>query len=82
VDQIGGAELLSNVGTELTYRLPMDGSAGFPRMMAHIEDNKDALGIVSYGIGVTTMEEVFLRVAVDSASHSDTKARSTRRGMP
>ena len=35
-----------------------------------VEQNKEALGIVSYGIGVTTMEEVFLRVAEEGSHHA------------
>ena len=87
VSTVPGAELLSNVGTELSFRLPMHESGKFPAMLqavsphlhfshhAHslavrrlcgwlqLDAQLKPLGLISYGIGVTTMEEVFLRVA-------------------
>jgi len=66
------------VGTEISFRLPMASSSAFESMFREIEGcmkkpvsnmelscngNKDNLGIESYGISVTTLEEVFLRVA-------------------
>ena len=66
------------VGTEISFRLPLASSSAFEGMFREIEGcmkkpvlnmelsgsgNKDSLGIESYGISVTTLEEVFLRVA-------------------
>jgi ATP-binding cassette, subfamily A (ABC1), member 3 len=94
VKSIDGAELLSNVGTELSFRLPMHESNKLPTMLGtvrlllasppirmhplftdciyqfcwhQLDQRLPELGIVSYGIGVTTMEEVFLRVAEEGA---------------
>ncbi len=36
VKTIPGAELISNVGTELAFRLPMDQSAAFPTMLHQV----------------------------------------------
>jgi hypothetical protein len=55
-------EPLSNAGTEISYRLPMDGADGFPPMFDELDQNGKTLGVASYGISVTTLEEVFLRV--------------------
>ncbi|KAK7285619.1 hypothetical protein RJT34_20395 [Clitoria ternatea] len=72
------ATCVSEVGTEISFRLPMASSSAFERMFREIEGcikkpvsnmelsgsgDKDSLGIESYGISVTTLEEVFLRVA-------------------
>ncbi|KAG5043331.1 hypothetical protein AAZX31_03G119000 [Glycine max] len=75
---VPSATCVSEVGTEISFRLPMASSSAFERMFREIEGcmkktvsnmelsgngDKDSLGIESYGISVTTLEEVFLRVA-------------------
>ena len=59
---VPGARLLSDVGAELSFQLPMQESASFPGMLAKLDDALPRAGFLSYGIGVTTMEEVFLKV--------------------
>jgi ATP-binding cassette subfamily A (ABC1) protein 3 len=49
------------VGAELVLRLPMSASPAFPAMFEALEAGSGALGVASYGIGITTMEEVFLK---------------------
>lgn len=66
------------MGTEISFRLPLASSSAFEGMFREIEGcikksgsnielsgsgDKGGLGIESYGISVTTLEEVFLRVA-------------------
>ncbi|KAK7336540.1 hypothetical protein VNO77_17083 [Canavalia gladiata] len=75
---VPSATCVSEVGTEISFRLPMASSSAFERMFREIEgcmkkpvsnmelscsSDKDSFGIESYGISVTTLEEVFLRVA-------------------
>jgi len=78
------AEKLSDVGSELVYRLPLGASAAFPKLLANLDDNQARLGITNYGLSVTTMEEVFLKVAsedhpssreVAEAEQSEEKAK-------
>ncbi|XP_028556093.1 ABC transporter A family member 1 [Dendrobium catenatum] len=71
------AECISDVGSEISFRLPLASSSLFVNMFREIEsrirrrnneDNStfvenDCGGIESYGISVTTLEEVFLKVA-------------------
>jgi ATP-binding cassette subfamily A (ABC1) protein 3 len=59
---IPAAEPLSNVGAEQSFRLPFSSSGQFSEMFRDLDLNKAALGIAEYGISVTTLEEVFLRV--------------------
>eukprot|EP00903_Cladosiphon_okamuranus_P008962 g8576.t1 len=66
------ATLLSNVGAEISFQLPNDSSSSFQGMLTEIDDRKAELGIDSYGVSVTTLEEVFLRVANGTA---DVEAR-------
>lgn len=61
--QIPEATILTNVGAELTYQLPFNTSNRFVSLFSDFDDNKEALGIATYGVSVTTMEEVFLNSA-------------------
>ena len=54
-------ELESNVGAELSFVLPKEQSATFEQLFCHLEQNQDSLGIGSFGVSVTTLEEVFLK---------------------
>ncbi|GMF31471.1 unnamed protein product [Phytophthora lilii] len=60
---IPSSRVLSNVGTEIAFQLPLDSSSKFPAMFHKLDDNLHKLQVLSYGISVTTMEEVFIRVA-------------------
>lgn len=57
---IPNAKLVEEVGTELTFMLPThEGQiTSFPEMFAQLETQKGALGINSYGVSDTTLEEV------------------------
>ncbi|KAH9091241.1 hypothetical protein LEN26_018836 [Aphanomyces euteiches] len=66
-------KVLSNVGTEISFQLPLDGSHLFAKMFAELDDKLDGLGVVSYGISVTTLEEVFIKVAeIGDENHQHT----------
>eukprot|EP00743_Colponemidia_sp_Colp-15_P004647 GILK01005008.1.p1 GENE.GILK01005008.1~~GILK01005008.1.p1 ORF type:complete len:2608 (-),score=498.63 GILK01005008.1:139-7962(-) len=60
---VSDANLLSEVGAEISYQLPLSSSGNFAEMFRELEDRKHELLILSYGISVTTLEEVFLRIA-------------------
>jgi ATP-binding cassette subfamily A (ABC1) protein 3 len=68
---VPSSEVLSDVGTELKFQLPMTDMSSFPRLLAKLESQQRALGFDSYGIGITTMEEVFLRVAADQRTDDE-----------
>eukprot|EP00931_Biecheleriopsis_adriatica_P069363 TRINITY_DN4321_c0_g1_i1.p1 TRINITY_DN4321_c0_g1~~TRINITY_DN4321_c0_g1_i1.p1 ORF type:complete len:1964 (+),score=351.62 TRINITY_DN4321_c0_g1_i1:38-5929(+) len=59
------AELLSDVGTELAYRMPFEESGNFPKLFEQLESEPGKYGIELFGVSVTTLEEVFLRVGRD-----------------
>jgi ATP-binding cassette subfamily A (ABC1) protein 3 len=50
-----------NIGSELSYLLNEDGSSVFEAMLSKLEENKNRLGLLSYGVSLTTMEEVFMK---------------------
>ena len=53
---------MSNVGAELAFILPKSEVPKFPALLQELDVNLRLLGISSYGIAITTLEDVFLRV--------------------
>ena len=53
---------MSNVGAELAFILPKSEAPKFPALLQELDANKQQLGISSYGIAITTLEDVFLKV--------------------
>uniref|UniRef100_A0A182LRE6 ABC transporter domain-containing protein n=1 Tax=Anopheles culicifacies TaxID=139723 RepID=A0A182LRE6_9DIPT len=56
----------TDIGTELSYVLDDNYTALFQPLLQDLENHSESLGISSYGISLTTLEEVFLRVGSDS----------------
>ena len=65
---------MTNVGKELSFELPHQEIESFTPLFSKLEENKKELGIENYSVGVTTLEEVFLRTAEDSINNSEIKA--------
>ena len=61
----------SSVGKEKSFQLPMQDSPAFPALFSELDQQKDTLGIVDYGLSVTTMESVFLKVIGEDSAGSD-----------
>jgi hypothetical protein len=57
------ANLLTNVGTEISFQLPLGASSKFASMLGKLDAKVDQGIIATYGVGVTTLDEVFLLVA-------------------
>lgn len=53
---------VSKVGKERNYRLPFTSASKFVDMFREIDARKEELDVAGYGVSVTTLEEVFLRV--------------------
>eukprot|EP01083_Nonionella_stella_P122957 370200_1 len=49
-------------GGEISYRLPFEQTASFPHVFESLDQVKDTLRISTYGISITTLEEVFLKI--------------------
>lgn len=75
------SDLLSHVGTELSYRLPLGSSGAFPALLKELEERGAALGCNGFGMSVTTLEEVFLKVAREEENPEVAKemAQASRR---
>ena len=57
------ANMLSNVGSEMSFQLPISAASSFAPMFQGLDEQVEKGTISSYGIGITTLEEVFLLVA-------------------
>jgi len=61
-EQIPTSKLLYNFPIEVSYLLPHSEAKNFSHLFELIEENKLALGIQSFGISITKLEDVFLQV--------------------
>jgi hypothetical protein len=59
---IGDSEALTAVGSELSFRLPFSAASRLADLFEYLELHKVQLGVLEYGISVTTLEEVFMKV--------------------
>ena len=57
---INEATILSDAGKELSFRLPFSATPHFTKLFTEIDDNLEKLNLRSYGMSVTTLEEVIL----------------------
>jgi hypothetical protein len=56
-------KVLSTAGGEMSFRLPLECAGQFSAMFAELEKQRATLGVGGYGIAMTTLEEVFLRLS-------------------
>lgn len=63
----GASEDARSVST-LSFVLPLSSTPSFPAFFRYLEDKNRDLGVESYGISMTTLEEVFLRLAHEAES--------------
>ncbi|XP_076997713.1 phospholipid-transporting ATPase ABCA3-like isoform X3 [Tamandua tetradactyla] len=83
---IPGAVLENNVAAELSFILPREYTDRFEALFTDLETRQKSLGIASFGVSITTLEEVFLRVSqlaepqtnIESVRLSSSKAPQTR----
>jgi ABC-type multidrug transport system ATPase subunit len=61
---VHGAQLMEDIGSELTYLLPTKEGNGheLSLLLRDLDRQKAGLGIASYGMSDTSLEEVFLKV--------------------
>lgn len=75
---VPGVKCLSNFGSEVVFQLPTSSSAAFPAMLEVLDTNMAQLQILQYGISVTTLEEVFLRISRDRDDASALSDQTSR----
>ncbi|KAJ7352721.1 hypothetical protein OS493_034326 [Desmophyllum pertusum] len=75
IDHVPSAELLSSVGAEMEFVLSSEHSSGFETLFQEIENRMEDYGITSFGVSVTTLEEVFMKVGEGSEKTVDDIAK-------
>ncbi|XP_037671050.1 ATP-binding cassette sub-family A member 3-like [Choloepus didactylus] len=70
---IPGAVLENNVAAELSFILPREYTDRFQALFTDLENRQKSLGIASFGVSITTLEEVFLRVGQLAESKTNTE---------
>jgi ATP-binding cassette subfamily A (ABC1) protein 1 len=74
------ASLLSDVGSEISYQLPLGAASKFPPMFEALDELIEKKTISSYGVSLTTLEEVFLLVARGETGEKQELSSSHRVG--
>uniref|UniRef100_A0A667Y439 P-type phospholipid transporter n=1 Tax=Myripristis murdjan TaxID=586833 RepID=A0A667Y439_9TELE len=71
------AVFLESIGQEITYILPYGGARDgtFALLFKELDLEMADLGLTSYGISDTTLEEIFLKVAEDTGVDTDTPSK-------
>lgn len=69
---IPAASLKRETGAEMTLVLPREAASKFPTLFEELEHRRAALGFESFGVSVTTIEEVFLKVGEDDVPTAGT----------
>jgi hypothetical protein len=64
------AEVVSDAGTELSIRLPLDAVGVFPNLFQQLETQGRGQGVLSFGIETTTLEEVFMNIVNEDPSYA------------
>lgn len=47
---------------EVSFQLPMDASSSFKGLFEQLDDQLEQLHVETYGMSVTTLEEVFVKI--------------------
>lgn len=60
---VPSAVMSGNISMEVKFQLPTQESDKFEQLFKDLEDHREEYGIQTFGISLTTLEEVFLKVA-------------------
>jgi hypothetical protein len=78
---VPAAQLMSAAGAEVSVRLPREAAAAFPGALRALDAAAGSCGVASYGLSVTTLEEVFLAIADSTVSLQQQPASTSRPGL-
>ena len=67
----GKVEKLSEVSQEITFKINYDQAAQFQSFFEQFDARMNEVDILSYGVSMTTLEEVFLKVNEDDHAKTD-----------
>ena len=60
---VSTASVRTDIGTEVSYTLPIDETNNFPKLFIKMQQDAESLGIATFGLTQTSLEEVFLNLA-------------------
>lgn len=60
---VPGSHLVDNAGQQMSFSLPADRVDVYSRLLERLENDSASLGILSFGVSATTLEDVFVKVA-------------------
>ncbi|XP_075980902.1 phospholipid-transporting ATPase ABCA3-like isoform X2 [Anticarsia gemmatalis] len=63
---VSGATIKEKTINSIAYNLPASANDQFPELFTSLENKRSELGIDSIGVGVSTLEEVFLKLCSDT----------------
>ncbi|CAK0877024.1 unnamed protein product [Prorocentrum cordatum] len=69
-----GVQTAASAGRELRVQVPFAGASAFPALMRELDRRLQELGAESYGVGVSDLEDVFLKVANGEAARPGARA--------
>ena len=72
---VPGSKQDTGIGSEISFLLPLQGTSHFPQLLRQLDERKAELGHDSVGLSLTTLEEVFLRVADEADEFQGEGAR-------
>lgn len=72
--------------SEIIYNIPFEDSVRFPQMFEELDQSLESVGMSSYGVAITSLEDVFLKVGKDrnqpARAESTTNSYSISRSPP
>ncbi|EQC37401.1 hypothetical protein SDRG_05005 [Saprolegnia diclina VS20] len=68
---VPSAALHSNVAAEVAFQLPTARASAFPGLFRALDSQMTDVGVTSYGVSVTTLEDVFINVTTATATPGD-----------
>jgi len=63
---VPSAQALSQAAGEISFQLPLSSVSNFAALFDALEERKDDMGVANYGVSMTRLEEVFLRLAEET----------------
>ncbi|KAI8501113.1 ATP-binding cassette sub- A member 5 [Branchiostoma belcheri] len=73
-EHVPEAELIRSHAMELSYTLPLERVENFADLFSTLDNNSGTLGVQNYGISMTTLEEVFLKLREDEEADNGGKS--------
>ncbi|XP_070068185.1 phospholipid-transporting ATPase ABCA3-like [Drosophila takahashii] len=73
---IPGLQPVLDIGAELSYQLPDRYSPKFEEMFNELEERSDDLHLNGYGVSITSLEEVFMKVGAEQDSTAKVREQS------